>query len=256
MATSRACAPSCRSRSIRRISAAPVSRASARVCDSWRTRRVSSAFPAGASIELGQQAVGAEQPRGRRHPRHDDREAQHRDDRLGVPGEGGRRDRRRQRGYDEGHRAHPDRYRGRGGQDPPDEDIHRHPEQVPPGGPITEHPPEPLRAAEPRVGAAARRTVGIGDRHAAPLARQPPGHDGDPAQARQYGRREDPAENQPGRHYQHQEDQRALSVWPALVLNDERHAQRGQAERRQHRQHQAEAGQHQAGERQPPHGGR
>ncbi len=42
---------------------------------------------------------------------------------------------------------------------------------------------------------------------------------------------------------------------PPLVLKDERHARRGQGERRQHRQQQPEPGQHQAAERQPAHGG-
>ena len=51
IATSRACAPSCRSRSIRRISAAPVSTTSARLSARCATCRSSAACLVGASIE-------------------------------------------------------------------------------------------------------------------------------------------------------------------------------------------------------------
>ena len=142
MATSRACAPSCRSRSIRRISAAPVSRASLRVCDRWRTRRASSAWPDGARMARGQQAVTAQQPRRRRHPRGHHRAADDGQDRLGVPGEGGRRDRARYHRDQERHPAHHDQRRGGDGQDPPDQGVHRHPEQVPPGRHVAEQPPQ------------------------------------------------------------------------------------------------------------------
>ena len=252
MATSRACAPSCRSRSIRRISAAPVSRASLRVCDRWRTRRASSAWPDGARMARGQQAVNAQQPRRRRHPRGHHRAAEDGQDRLGIPGEGGRRDRARKHRDQERHPAHHDQRRGGGGQDPPDQGVHRHPEQVAPGRRVAEQPPQ-ARGVVQRGRVRGRRLIRLGDRYAAPLAGQLPGQAGQPAQGQQHRGHEEAADGEPGG--QKQQDQQLPLLAVPRAHRDARDRERGQEHPSHQHQHQHGLGRYQPGKAQAIVGG-
>ena len=146
----------------------------------------------------GQQAVTAQQPRRRRHPRGQHRAADDGQDRLGVPGEGGRRDRARYHRDQERHPAHHDQRRGGDGQDPPDQGVHRHPEQVAPGRRVAEQP-----AQARGVGQLACRSAGggwydsaMGTPHHSPASRRV--SPASPAQGQQHGGHEEPADGEPG----------------------------------------------------------
>ncbi len=155
MATSRAWAPSCRSRSIRRISAAPVSRASVRVWVSCLHPQRQLGLPVRRQDGAGQQAVAAQQRRGRQHPGRGDREAQHDQRPRGVARKRGRRDLPGQLGPDELDQAGRDDRGGQRGQDA-DDQVRRRPQQVPPGGRVRRQPPEPSGVGERPGGRGAR----------------------------------------------------------------------------------------------------
>jgi hypothetical protein len=201
----------------------------------------------------GHQRVTAEQPGCRRHSDTDDPQAEQDQRARRVAGKGGRRDRPHQLGPDELDEAGQDDRRGQRGQQPADQ-VHQDPPQVPPGGLVGQQPAKPPGQRQRMITAGRRRPVRISDRHAAPLAGQPPGLAGQAPHRGQRARSREPAETKPRPDHQ-QAEQRPLSAAGPAVGRQQGESKRGQAGRRDQDHKQAEFGQHQPGEGQPPGGG-
>ena len=196
IATSRACAPSCRSRSIRRISAAPVSMASARVCGQVPDPQRQLGLPGRRQHRPGQQAVAAQQPRGRHSPTAmiaTPSTARVAGCSPGRPEAGRRVHHRRDEQHDAHHHQPGGQHRQHPAHDQRSPVTHSRSRQV--AGSVSSQPSRSAKLSF-RV-ARGQRQVRIGDRHAAPLARQPPGQAGQPSYGQQRARPHGPADAQP-----------------------------------------------------------
>ena len=198
----------------------------------------------------GQQAVAAQQPRGRHEPGRDDRNTEHL--RVAWPFPEGRR---RHGAFITGamNSTAPTTTAASHSQQPAHDQVHHHPQQVPPGGRVLQQPAESLGEAELPV-ARGQRQVRFGDRHAAPLARQPSGQAGQPSYRQQRARPHGPADAQPSSDPQ-QGQQHTLVTRIPVADDQDPEADRGQAQGREQDRQEPEFRQHQPGQRQPPRGG-